>query len=124
MALILLIVGFLVVLFFLPIIELVLVPIFIGAAIGTKTSAEVGWWAFLASLIIGFAVYYSRAGVIFSVIFSGFWALIAGAIVFEEIKWSMISGILIGLIVFAISYRIHEQRRTGGKKAETGEVKQ
>ncbi len=42
MGLILLIVGFLVVLFFLPIIELVLVPIFIGMAIGTKTSAEVG----------------------------------------------------------------------------------
>jgi hypothetical protein len=44
-------------------------------------------------------------------VLSGFWAIIAWSLVYQLLRWSIFSGILAGLIVFAVSYRINETHR-------------
>lgn len=107
------------VLSYLPYVELVVLPAVLGISVWLNfNNGEAAWWGFFISLIVLFGVYFSRAGIIISVIFSLFWGWVVGMIVYKDIGWSMLSAMAFGIIAFFISLAIHESKRGGIKKAE------
>lgn len=111
-----LLIVMIVVLSFLPFIELILLPVGLAVYVGNKyNSCEPAFWTLIISLAVLFGVYYSKAGSVISAVFSLFWGVAVGIVVYKEIGWSILSAIILGIIAFLYSLGVHEYYRS--KKA-------
>ena len=105
---------------FFPKIEIFITSAIFGILIGSSTkNGEYGFWAFLVSLVGLLVLYFSRLGIILTIIFSLLWSAITWAVLYYEVKMSLIGSIILGILVFFFNYSIREAQRNKKERQQS-----